>query len=243
LIESFGLLLTGVAVGGFIRGFVGFGGPMTVIPLLAIYYPPAVAIWIMALIDFPPNAFLIPSTWRYAKPQIYLPLIIGTVLTLAIGVYGLVMIDAVLMRRIISVAIILACLLLLSGWMYRGRVNTGGWLAVGALSGLVAGATLIAVVTSVFLNAASRDLQANRANFIFWGFALSIVLITLLALQQDDLLANAEVIGVMAVVYFLACGGGAIAQRHFQHPVVRQLTLVLIILIATSTLLGSYGFF
>ena len=41
--------------GGFIRGFSGFGGPMTITPVLSLYYSPALAIWIMAVVDLAAN--------------------------------------------------------------------------------------------------------------------------------------------------------------------------------------------
>ena len=55
-----GLLLLATTVGGFIRGYSGFGGPMVILPVLNLFYPPALSIWIMALVDLAPNAYLIP---------------------------------------------------------------------------------------------------------------------------------------------------------------------------------------
>lgn len=241
--ELHGLLLLGVFVGGTVRGFAGFGGPMVVIPLLSIFVPPATAVWIVALIDLPPNIFMIPTAWRHATARIFVPLAIGSVLTLGIGAYALVMIDAVIMQRVISAAIIVACAVLLSGWMYRGYIATSAWLGVGALSGLVAGATLIAVVTSVFLNAASRDAQANRANFIVWGFVMASAMVLILGSQQPSTAMPVSDIVLLAAVYFAGCLAGTLGQQRFQSPYIRQATLALITLIATSSLAGSFGLF
>ena len=42
------LLCLAAMVGGFIRGFSGFGGPMIIIPILNLFYPPSLSIWILA---------------------------------------------------------------------------------------------------------------------------------------------------------------------------------------------------
>lgn len=241
--ELHGLLLLGVFLGGTVRGFAGFGGPMVVIPLLSISFPPATAVWIVALIDLPPNIFMIPTAWRHSTAKIFVPLIIGSLLTVGIGAYALVMIDALIMQRVISVAIIVACAVLLSGWMYRGRIGKSAWLGVGALSGLVGGATLIAVVTSVFLNAASSDAKANRANFIVWGFFMAAAMVLILGNQHQSTSMPVSDIAQLAAVYFTGCLAGTLAQQRFQSPYIRQATLALIVLIAGSSLAGSYGVF
>jgi uncharacterized membrane protein YfcA len=64
-------------------------------------------------------------------------------------------------------------------------------------------------------------------------------MITLLAFQQVDLFAELQTIVVMAISYFASSALGAIAQRRYQHPAVRQLTLILIMVIAIIALLGT----
>lgn len=230
-------------VGGFIRGFSGFGGPMTIIPVLSLYYSPALAIWIMAVVDLAANIYLVPTATRQASAKIFGPLIAGSLLTLPLGIYALVLIDAVLMQRIICVAIILACCLLMSGWIFRGKLGTGAWLAVGAASGTVLGATLIAVVTSVFLNAASRDARENRANFIVWGFATGVAMAVLLSRQHVSIAQHLPIVALLAVVYLVGCIIGALGQQRASGSFGRRATLVLIMLVASTSLTASFGVF
>ena len=237
------LLSLAAIVGGFIRGFSGFGGPMIIIPILNLFYPPALSIWIMALVDLAPNTYLIPTARRHATARIYLPLIAGTLLTLPIGVYALVVMDAQTMQRAICVGIILSCCILLSGWLFRGQLKTGSWAAIGAASGLVLGATLIAAVTSVFLNAASQKTDENRANFIFWASVMGVAMVVLLSRQNMALTEHLPVVAVLTVIYFAGCIAGTLAQRRFKNTLSRQLTLMLIITVASASLAGSYGLF
>ncbi|MGI9409837.1 MAG: TSUP family transporter [Hyphomicrobiaceae bacterium] len=235
-------ILLGLATltGGFIRGYSGFGGPMTVLPVLNLIYPPAVSIWIMALVDLVANIYLVPTAKRYATANVYVPLVLGSLTSMMIGIYALVVFDAVTMRRVICVAIIVSCCVLMSGWMFRSRLTAGSWLAVGAASGLVLGATLIAVVTSVFINAASQDADRNRANFIIWGFVTGVALVVLLGYQVPSGMKFLPVAVALSVFYFAGCIAGAEVQRRVRLPFVRQITLVLIILIAATSLAASY---
>lgn len=237
--DTTALLGLAAMVGGIIRGFSGFGGPMIIIPVLNLFYPPALSIWIMALVDLAANAYLIPTARKHATATIYLPLILGSLVTLALGVHALTIVDAVTMRRAICVGIILSCCLLMSGWLFRGRLRFGSWFAVGAASGLVVGASLIAVVTSVFLNAASRNTEENRANFIIWACVTGVALVILLSRQGQSLAGHLPVIAIMTVAYFAGCVAGTLAQQRFKSPYARQLTLILIILVAGSSLMSS----
>ena len=241
--EAAVVLSAAAIVGGFIRGFSGFGGPMTIIPVLSLYYSPALAIWIMAVVDLAANIYLVPTAARYASRKTFGPLIVGSLLTLPLGIYALILIDAVLMQRIICVAIILACCLLMSGWIFRGQLGSGAWLTVGAASGIVVGATLIAVVTSVFLNAASRDARENRANFIVWGFAIGVAMAILLSEQQVSMAQHLPIAALLAVAYLSGCIIGALSQNRASGSFGRRATLVLIILVATTSLTASYGVF
>ena len=235
------LLGLSALLGGTIRGFSGFGGPMTMIPVLNLFYPPSITIWIMAVIDLPANIYLIPSAQRHANANIWIPLTLGTLITIPLGVYALVLVDATDMRRVICVAIILACCLLLSGWLYRGRLGPASWAAVGAASGLVLGATLIAVVTTVFLNAASRDAQENRANIIIWAFATGVVMVVLLSYQGFAGSEHFLMIAMLTGIYFVSCIAGTFVQRRFSSMSARKLVLILIIVIATGGLASSYN--
>ena len=167
----------------------------------------------------------------------------GSLLTVALGSYALVVIDELLMRRIICFGIIVACIVLLSGWTYRGRIGTAGWLGVGGLSGLVMGAMLIAVVSSVFLNAASRDARANRANFIVWGLAMTAVMIPLLGRHQFALAEHLPMMALLAATYFVGGIFGTVLQNKSQSRYARPATLMLIIVIAGASFVGSYGLF
>ncbi|MGI9478775.1 MAG: sulfite exporter TauE/SafE family protein [Hyphomicrobiaceae bacterium] len=235
------LMVLSAFLGGLIRGFSGFGGPMIMIPVLNLFYPPSLTIWMMAMIDLPSNVYLIPSARKHANARIWVPLSLGTFATMSLGVYLLVVVDETVMRSVICVGIILACCVLLSGWLYRGQMGKRSWAMVGAASGLVLGATYIAVVTTVFVNAASRDAQGNRANIIFWAFATSIVMIVLLSYGGIADSRHFPMITMLAAIYFFSCIAGTLAQQRFGNSYARTATLLLIILIAIGGLASTHN--
>ena len=213
------------------------------IPVLNLFYPPSLTIWMMAVIDLPANVYLIPSARKHANAHIWVPLSLGTFATMSLGVYLLVLVDETIMRSVICVGIILACCVLLSGWLYRGQMGIVSWVTVGAVSGLVLGATLIAVVTTVFVNAASRDAQENRANIVFWAFPTSIVMLVLLSYGGIAGSEHLPMITLLTAIYFFSCIAGTLVQQRFDNSYVRKATLILIILIAIGGLASTYNVF
>ncbi len=110
-------------VAGFVRGFSGFGGPMVMLPVLGALFPPAATIWLVMWIDVFVNIHLVPEARRHASRNVVLPLVIGSILTLPLGVAALVLLDPALMKKVISFTILLAALILLTGWRLESEAG------------------------------------------------------------------------------------------------------------------------
>jgi len=93
----------------------------------------------------------------------------------------------------------------------------------------------------VFLNAASRDSQENRANFIVWACVSGVAMVALLSRQDVSIFKHLPTIALLAPVYFVSCIAGTLAQRRFKGNLARQTTLILIIVIAGTSLAASYN--
>ena len=155
---------------GVVRGFAGFGGPLMLLPALNIFMPPPAAILVMICIDLLVNVQLLPQAAREANRSVVVPLTIGSAVTMPLGVMLLLVIDPAMMKRGLSLAILLAALVLLSGWRYPGTITRAGWLGVGILTGLVMGSTSLAVTSALFMHAGGQSAAESRANFILWVF-------------------------------------------------------------------------
>jgi uncharacterized protein len=225
------------AVAGFIRGFAGFGGPLVLLPALSVCLTPAASVAAVMWIDLLANVLLLPQVRRDAQRAVVGPLMVGTLATMPVGVLLLVAADPAFMKRGISATILVAALVLLSGWRYRGAIGPIGWAGVGALTGIVMGATSIAVTAALFLNADSRTAKESRANFIVWVFTATLALLAMLAVGAGIAESPARMIGVLASVYLLGTLLGTRLNKRAPEAVVRRTVLLLVVAIATAGLL------
>ena len=60
--ESLLLCLLSIVVGGFMRGFLGFGAALVIVPTLSFALPPVVAIAILVIIEIPTILYLVPTS-------------------------------------------------------------------------------------------------------------------------------------------------------------------------------------
>ena len=56
--------LLGVAAGGFLRGFLGFGAALLIVPVLSLLVTPLEAIAILVLIELPNIVYLTPRSLK-----------------------------------------------------------------------------------------------------------------------------------------------------------------------------------
>ena len=231
------ILVPIAALAGFIRGFAGFGGPLVLLPALNVYLSPAASVAATMWVDLFANVHLLPQVRREAQGPVVVPLMVGTLATMPFGVLLLVAVDPMLMKRGISAAILVAALVLLSGWRYRGAIDPIGWAGVGTITGMVMGATSIAVTAALFLNAGSQTAKESRANFILWVFIATLALLAMLAVGAGIAATPVRVIGVLAPVYVAGTFLGTRLSKRAPEVFVRRAVLLLVVVIAMAGLL------
>jgi uncharacterized protein len=156
--------------------------------------------------------------------------------TMPLGVMLLLVIDPVMMKRGLSLAILLAALVLLSGWRYAGTITRAGWFGVGILTGLVMGSTSLAVTSALFLHAGRQSAAESRANFILWVFVGSLILLAMLIIGSGFDTALLPAIAVLAPPYIIGCFAGSQLTGWLPDALVRQLVLLLVVVIALVSL-------
>ncbi|MBM3733330.1 MAG: sulfite exporter TauE/SafE family protein [Acidimicrobiia bacterium] len=228
----YGVLVPVTVIGGFLRGFAGFGGPLFMLPILSFFLSPPVAVGVMMWIDIFSNVHLIPNARADSSRAVVIPLLAGTAMAMPVGAHVLLSVEPVLMKKIICGSILLMALVLLTGWRFRDALGASGYIGIGALSGFVMGSTAIAAVTALFLDAGHRSAAQNRANFIIWAFLATILLIALLtwrgALAAGDKVATL----VLTPIYLASVIFGARTHRVASDAAVRRTVLGLVIVTA-----------
>jgi uncharacterized membrane protein YfcA len=227
------ILAVTALVAGIVRGFAGFGGPMVLLPFATAILGPAAAVWVVILTDISVSLRLIPDVRYDAQKSVVVPLSIGTLVTMPAATLALVSLDADLMRRLICLAILIASLVMLSGWRSRRDLTTGQWYAVGGLAGIVMGLTSLGITAALFLQAGDTTARVARANFIIWLFVCSIALLALLAVQGGGPTGELWPFLAIAPAYFV---GTLIGMRLFcivSDTAGRRAILVLVAIIAS----------
>ena len=135
------ILLSGliVFIGFVVFGLMGFGSGLVMLPLLMLFLDPKLVIPTACLIA----AFAVISmtfkVWKQARKEFFLRLVIGSVIGVVIGTYGLVILESDFIRRVFAGAIILFALQLLFERPDIQKKNMP-WIT-GTIAGLIGGVT------------------------------------------------------------------------------------------------------
>jgi uncharacterized membrane protein YfcA len=130
-------------VAALVRGFSGFGAGLIFMPIAAACFGPKVAAGVLFVID---TVLILPFVWKAAGRADWkdvLPLGIGAVVAVPLGVYALVRLDPVLLRWVLSIVILVSIGALALGLRYCGPTRIPLSLGVGALAGFLSGAVQI----------------------------------------------------------------------------------------------------
>ncbi len=222
---------------GFVRGFSGFGAGMVYVPLIGAIYGPRFAVTSILIVDFicsfPFMAAALPHVrWRETGP-----LLIACAITIPLGTLALIYIDPTPLRWAITASIVICVLLLASGWRYHGKPKLPITHGVGAISGILGGATQIPgpPVILYWLGGAISAV-AVRANLIAY-FAL-FDLFSIVVYAANGLLSNEPVFfGIAMILPFIAgAGAGSLLFAFISDASYRSAAYVIILFAAISSL-------
>lgn len=156
-----------MAIGGLLRGFLGFGGSMGAVPGLSLLYGPLGAVSIVLLADIGAVLQLLGTAIRRAEKRVVAPLALASVLTTPLGAWLLINIDPVDMRRAIAITVLAFVLVLAIGWRYQRPPTLPVVLGVGTVGGVLSGGAGMGAPPAVlFLLSGPHGHEAVRANII-----------------------------------------------------------------------------
>lgn len=227
-----GLVAGSVALGGFLRGFVGFGAALVIVPVLAVVFGPRAAVAISSIMGLPAVLQLLPEAVRRSEPGVVLPVAGAIFLAAPLGTALLVNVDPDVMRIVISGLVVAMVALLASGWKLAQKPGLPTLAGAGAVGGIVQGIGGIGgpPVVAVALARAGPPEQ-QRANVL--GLMTAIALSSLLPLAWWGLFTREVVVAglVLFPLYSLATAlgsryfatGGA---RHYRNAALATLAVI-----------------
>lgn len=233
--------VSGIIGGGFLRGFLGFGSALLIVPVISIILTPVEAIVIFFLIELPNVVYLMPPALREFDFRNISLMILAIIFTVPVGVFALVTIDPTLMKITISAIVLMMVFLLASGWKYKGKISPFFILLTGAVGGIAHGATGIGGPPLItILLSRGDDARRTRANIVMALNTLSIIgAITLLffgAITFQLFLASC----VLSPLYI---GFTALGSYYFNssgNEIFRKAALFVLALIAGLILYSNF---
>lgn len=223
--------------GGLIRGFVGFGGASTLVLVLTQFYDPTSVIARVAVIDLFANVRLLPTTWKEIEWRTAAPVTIATVLALPFGIWILVAVDPVIMKRGIAAIVAVSTLTLLSGRQFHAPATLPVLIGIGVVTGIVLGATMVALTFMVFVYALPLSAAVSRATGILWGFFVTLAMIAAFMVTGDLTWID---LGPTALVGLVFLGGtwiGSHAFRRIDEDLFRRIVLIFLLVLAVIGML------
>lgn len=173
-----------VFVGGFVRGYSGFGSGMIWAGGLSLVLPPVVVVPAIFLLDLAASAHLVPRAWKDIDWRSLRWLLLGAAVATPAGLYLLASLPGDVIRATIAVVVLAATGLLWRGFALRAMPGPRVALVAGALSGFLgAGAGVGGPPAILLYFSAPTTVGVSRASLIGYLFGLDIVTAGLASVQ------------------------------------------------------------
>ena len=104
--NNFILLMLTILFAGFVRGFLGFGSGLIIMPILSFLYSPIFAIVFSIIIEIPSTIYLTFEGARKCKFKEIMPMFFSMMLMIPIGTIFLIAVDEQIIKILMSVLVI-----------------------------------------------------------------------------------------------------------------------------------------
>ena len=223
----------GVIVGGFLRGFLGFGAALFIVPVLSIILTPVEAIAIFLLIELPNVVYLTPSALREFDSKSISTMILGMFLAVPFGSYTLVSVESSSMRLVVAVIVLLMVGLLASGWKIKGKITWHLMLITGLVGGFVQGVAGSGGPPFITILLSRGDTpQKTRANIVITLNCLSITAAGTLLIYGVFTIPLVITSTVLAPIYILSTVTGSRYFRSSGNEHFKKAALLILAFIA-----------
>lgn len=168
--------VTVIILAGYVRGYGGFGFSMITVAGLSLFFPPAVIVPGVLLLEIVASAYLVAGVWRKVDWTALLWLSGGVILGTPAGVWVLGSMPEHLLKIAIAIAVALLAGLLRVGFRPSRKIGKGGTLATGVVSGIFNGSAAVGgppVVLFFFSSPAGADI--SRASLIAYFLGTDII--------------------------------------------------------------------
>jgi uncharacterized membrane protein YfcA len=221
---------------GVVRGFSGFGAALVYVPLVgAAYDPPTATTSVLMLSVIFSAPFAIHAFPRCDWRSVF-PLAFAASAAVPLGAAALQLIDAVIMRWIMSGIVLFSLMILVYGRRYHGRPRLPVTLGVGALAGIFGGAAQMSgPPVVVYWLGGAHPAAVIRANLMVF-FTLTAAASVVTYAVQGLFVPRAFAVGLVAGPAYAF--GMFIGARLFRLASDATFRRIAILVVALAALLG-----
>jgi uncharacterized membrane protein YfcA len=225
-------------IAGMVRGFAGFGAAMLMTPVFSALHGPAVGVVLCLLLEIVVALPLVPGVVRLVDWRRIGFLLLAAAVAVPLGNVVLTLSEPEPMRWAISGIVLVAVLLLASGWRFSGKPSIFTTLIAGASSGFLNGLSGMAGPPIAFYYLAGEESVTRvRANLTTY-----FVFVDLAAFAAFSLRGLVDG-GTVVQSVFLApavIAGGVLGGKLFplaSEKFYRRLAMVLLVGVAIGSLI------
>ena len=235
--EEVGVIVTTLIAlsAGLMRGFTGFGGPAFMVAIMTIFYTPLAILGKILVVDIFASAYLFSTEFKKADWNTIKYLLIPTLITLPLGQWLLIELDPNWMRRTIAIIIILTSFIMLFGFRYKTKLGPFSLIVLGAVSGVVAGATYIALTIVVGILLGPYDKIAARGIIICWAFITAIAYAIVSSIMGTTTFGDVWIALPGAAAYLFGVWLGSRWFREASERLFRNIALSTLLLLSGAT--------
>ena len=238
--DNYFLIALVVIFSGFLRGFIGFGSGLLMIPILSYFYSPVFAMVFNIVIEIPATIYLTFVGIKKSNLKEITPMMFTMMLTIPFGTIFLVSVDEQIIRTLMSLLFIFFVILIATGWRIKSTITKYVLVLGGAISGLMQGATGMGgppYVTVLLSKNDSDDVARANILVITSGLVISaIIRLYYFGLFTKDILLTGA---ISAPIYVFATYIGTKFFNYSGNKYFRNSSLIALGVVGLATLIGA----
>ncbi|MDB4847352.1 sulfite exporter TauE/SafE family protein [Candidatus Pseudothioglobus singularis] len=239
--DNYFLIVVVVVFSGLLRGFIGFGSGLLMVPILSYFYSPIFAMVFNIVIEIPATIYLTFVGAKKCNFKEISPMMFTMMLTIPFGTVFLVSIDEQVIKILMSILLIFFVILIAIGWRIKATITRYVLVLGGIISGLMQGATGMGgpPYVTVLLSKNDSD-EVARANILV--ITSGLVISAIISLYYFGLFTkNIFLTGIVtAPIYVFSTYLGSKFFNHSGNKYFRNSSLITLGIVGIATLIGAF---
>lgn len=175
-----GFVIAAVFVAGALRGYSGFGFALAAVPLLTTFWPPALALPVVLILEIVLTIAFLPGLWASIDRRSVALLIAGAVVATPVGQWAMLKMATSSLRVAVGLLLLAFAALLWVPPAGRRRASPALTLGAGAASGLLNGGTAMSgppiVLYYLGYEASAETSRASMMMYFLLSAAMAIAI-------------------------------------------------------------------